>query len=127
MTALTVASFAVPMTQAEETELEGITADLRFIYEEFELPPKMQIMLARASYNSVMTLSVMGDDKASVRTIIASDFIDPNENGLNPAVAKDARAVVTKLLSAWMTASTRATDDLKLSAEAEMNLSSVAA
>ena len=65
-------------TVAELTVLEGIASDLRFVMEQFEVPTKMQVLLAERGYRTMQMFGVLADDRAALRTALAQDFLlDP--------------------------------------------------
>ena len=117
MAAAVIASFAVPLTVAEDGVLATMDSDLQFLLSEFEVPVRIQLVLATLGSKSIPTFAVMADDRPGMRTSIAADLIDAAEANLAAPQASVARSVTTALLAAWMSAEQKVSAKIKLAAE----------
>jgi hypothetical protein len=113
-----VATFAVPLTAPESVELETLSSELRFLFNEYEVPLRVQLSLLRAGYSSINTFAVISDDRPGFRTMVAADLaLDATEAALpGDAVAK-VRLVTTQLVASWMAATQRSEQNTRSSAE----------
>ena len=119
MTAQLLQSFAIPLTVQEEAEVSAAASDFRYLLAEYEVHSRIQLALFRAGYKQITTFAVMADDRATLRTAIANDIIDPATQGLTPAQVALARLSVTQLIAAWAAASQRAAEMTRLAADAK--------
>lgn len=120
MTAVLLASLTVPLNLAEETELGELPSDVRFLWAEYEIPTKVQLRIKGLGYGNMRTFGVIADDRAGVRLMITQDLLDATEANLTPAQITQVRTISTQILSAWITANQRSTDETKLTSEAKL-------
>ena len=120
MTALVLASLALPLTVPELAHLDTMTSDLRFLLAEADVPDQVQWRISQCGYKNISTFSVWGDDKPAVRAAISADILNPIEDGLTPAQQSAARAQGNYILSAWIVASQRSAEQTRLSTEAKL-------
>ena len=119
MAAAIIQALNVALTPAEETALQAINSDLRFLWSDNEVPDKIQILVAGLGYKSLQSFGVIGDSNAGVRALLSQDVLDPSAVGLTQVETARARAIVTGLLSSWITASKRVAEEVKISADAK--------
>ena len=117
-TATFLGLMATALTAPERVQLESMSSDLRFILSEFEIPDRVQLRAVVLGYKSLALFAVLGDDRPSVRTLIATDFfLNAQEPNLDADLALQARLISTQILAAWLSASTRATEEAKQAAD----------
>lgn len=117
MAAAVIASCAVALTDAETTELEQMSSEMRFVLDEFEINSKIQLLILRRGYRTLQTFNAMADDRANFRTIVQQDIMNPNEPGLAAAVATEVRLTNSKLLAAWILSGQRAAEEVRATAD----------
>lgn len=119
MTAAKVTAMTIPLTDPETQVLNTMTADFRFLLDEYEVPDSVKLIIVQAGYKNLATFAVWADDLAGMRGVITSDVIDPTEQGLAQAVAAKARLVLSQLLAAWKVALQRISDETRISSDAK--------
>lgn len=120
MAANLITSLSVPLTDVEEARVGKLGADFRFLLSEYEVPERIQLLLFDRGYKSFSTFAVWADDRVSLRKVIARDIANPEEQGLAPDVIRQVALITNQLLAAWLAASTRLTEDIRLSTEAKL-------
>ena len=117
-TATFLGLMATALSAPERVQLESMSSDLRFILSEFEIPDRVQLRAVVLGYKNLALFAVLGDDRPSVRTLIATDFfLNAQEPNLDADLALQARLISAQILAAWLSASTRATEEAKQSAD----------
>ena len=66
-TAAMATSFGTPMTAPQEVDVALISSDLRFMFDEFEIPGQAQARIAELGYRTVPLFAVIADGRASMR------------------------------------------------------------
>ena len=117
MTAIMLNSFAVPLTDAQNVELNTMSSEFRFLLSEVDVPEKIQVRLTELGYRSMRTYVAMADDRAALRVAIAADVLDAAELGLTQAQIALVRVITASLLAAWTTASTRDAEPIRAAAD----------
>lgn len=120
MTAALIATLAIPLTDVEEARVGRLGADFRFLLSEYEVHDRIQLHLFDAGYKSFSTFAVWADDRVNLRKVIARDLVDPDEAGLTAIDIRQAALITNQLMAAWLAASTRLTEDIRLSTEAKL-------
>ena len=119
-TAAFLATVRDPMTEPERVALNAMSSDLQFLLGESDVPERLRLRLTTLGYRTVAAFSVMGDDRNGMRATLSADVLDPAEVGLTPALAAEARLYVNYMLSAWIIATTRLTEEIHLAAQTRM-------
>ena len=80
-----------------------MSSDLRFILSEFEIPDRIQLRAVELGYKSLALFAVLGDDRPSVRALIATDFfLNAQEPNLDADLALQARLMSAQILAAGL-------------------------
>ncbi len=117
-TATFLGLLATALSAPERARLNSMSSDLRFILSEFEIPDRIQLRAVELGYKSLALFAVLGDDRPSVRSLIATDFfLNAQEPNLDADLALQARLMSAQILAAWLSAGTRATEEAKQSAD----------
>ena len=117
-TATFLGLLATALSAPERVRLDSMSSDLRFILSEFEIPDRIQLRAVELGYKSLALFAVLGDDRPSVRALIATDFfLNAQEPNLDADLALQARLMSAQILAAWLSAGTRATEEAKQSAD----------
>ena len=116
-----IASFTVPLTDADKTLLGRLASDLRFILNEYEVPERWQLHLQAKGYTTMITFGVLADDRAGLRLALVQDLcLDPAEANLSDADKSTVRSTSTKILASWLAASQRVAEDTRHGADQRM-------
>ena len=94
-------SMADGAAAAMETSLSRLAPDLRYLLDTEGVPPAVQQTLADAGYISVRLFSMVDTEARGVKEFCRTDL------GLDPSSGAEARLNVAKVLSVWMTATSR--------------------
>ena len=117
-TATFLGLMATALSAQERELLDSMSSDLRFTLSEFEIHDRIQLRAVELGYKSLALFAALGDDRPSVRAVIATDFfLNAQEPNLDADLALQARLSSTQILAAWLSASTRATEESKQSAD----------
>ena len=81
--------------------LKRLSADLKFIFQEANIPKDVQAKIASLGYTTREVFSKVEDSQAELRNFIKSDI------GIDPKASPDHRNLVSKILVAWESASKR--------------------
>ena len=73
--------------------------------------------LLRMGAKSMVTFSVMADDRAALRALLATDLVNPAAAGIVLAAAKEARVIIASVLAAWVVSSQRMADEIRLGSD----------
>ena len=119
MTAAMLLIMNDPLTEPERQILSSMASDLQFLLSESEVPLRLQHKLAELRYKTMAAFTVMADDRPSMRTTIGADILDPSELGLTPQQAAEARLYGNYILSAWIIAGQRLTEEIRMGAESK--------
>jgi hypothetical protein len=115
-------AFMTLMSQAlsdvQLAQVRNLGADLQFVLNEAEVPPRLQHRLGELGYTTLQLLSVIGDDKASVRLFCKEQIpLNPAEQNLAPDKKAGAMLHTAQILASWQVASHRVTESEKIAAE----------
>ena len=117
-TATFLGTLGTALTEAEGKQLAGMSSDMRFLLSEFEVPERVQLRSVDLGYKNLAMFSVLGDDRQAVRGALVSDFgLDAAEAGLTGDQSVLVRLMSSQVLAAWVSASARAAEEAKQSAD----------
>ena len=120
MAAIFLGTLATGLTAAEQTELNTSGSDLLFLWAEHDVPLRVQLRLTRMGYRSMQMFGVWADDRAGIRAAYSLNIMDVTEAHLTPAQMADVTLHGNQLLAAWMTASLRAVEEVRLATDAKL-------
>ena len=120
MTAVLLGTLGTPLDAAETIELNKISSDLLYLLSDHEVPVRIQLRLGMMGYRSVQIFGVWADDKAGVRAAFTAGVLNENEGGLSIDQIAEVRLRANQVLSAWMTASLRAVEEIRLSTDSKL-------
>jgi hypothetical protein len=105
----------IPDGAPELGQLNALSADLRFILGENDLPLRLQAKVAQKGYKSMALFSVMAADRAGLEALAVRSFmLDPALVGLTPDQIDLVEISTTKLIASWMEAKQRFEEHNKL-------------
>ena len=120
MAAVFLVTLSTDLDVAETLELQRSSSDLLFLWSENDIPARVQLRLTRMGYTNIQIFGVMADSKAEVRTMITDEIVDSAEVGLTPVQKSEAKLIANQILSAWITASLRSIEEVRLSTDSKL-------
>lgn len=118
MTDAFVDSINVPLTDAESAQHRELSSDLQFLFCENEVPTRIQWRFQQLGFSNLALFSVVGDDRAAVRTFCKEQLpLDSAEQNLSPA--KKALCVLhtAQVVATWVVATQRVQEMERTAAE----------
>ena len=113
-----VALYSLDLDDEGRKVLDSMSSDLKYLLSEQEVPDGLIRQIGTLGYKSIATFGVLADDRASAPRAFETDFrLVANTPGLALDVSTKARVLATRLIAAWVTASTRAVEESRASAE----------
>jgi hypothetical protein len=76
MTAAFLATFGTALNDAENAQLGTASSDLLFLWDDNDIPWRVQLRLVTQGYKNIQILGVLADDKPGVRACIAQVIVD---------------------------------------------------
>ena len=113
-------SLATALTPVEQGELNCATSDFLFLLAEHDIPIRVQLKLVRMGYNSIQIFGVWADDRAGVRAAYSASVLDEREAGLAPDQVTRVKLHGNQILAAWMVASLRSIEEVRLATDAKL-------
>ena len=120
MTAVLLASLGLVLNDAESIELGRIASDLLFLLSEHDVPLRIQLRLGELGYRNLQIFSVWADDRAGIRRAFSDNVLNEAEAGLTAVQVGAVRLHANQTLAAWMTASLRSQEEVRLATDAKL-------
>ena len=120
MTAVLLGNLGVELNDAETVEMNRVSSDLTFLWSEHDIPVRVQHRLGVLGYRNLQIFSVWADDRAGIRRAFTDNVLNEAEGGLTIDQVATVRLIGNQTLSAWMTASMRAQEEVRLATDAKL-------
>ena len=89
---------------SDDEVLKSLAPDLKFLMDERELPPPIQVMVGRSGLKSVGLFSGVADTRADLRQLAVSEFkLDPREVGISDAAKAARYSSQARMVDLWET------------------------
>ncbi len=105
LVAALLADMGAPRSIPEQTSLDEMEIDFRFVLERYDVPPRMQARLGSSGYRSLSLFGVLADDRTGVRTMLTNNFsLDATELGFTQPQKAEVVLMQTRFLTVCLTA-----------------------
>ena len=111
-------SINIALTDAEKAEVRQLSSDLQFVLSENEVPLRVQLRLKELGFSNMALFSVLGDDRANVRTFCRDQLpLDPTTQNLSAAKKALCLLHTAQVVATWVMASQRVQEMERTAAE----------